>query len=217
MAARTNRPNHDEKTRQKIQVSQLINRLQKHVLGEVEMTPSQVRSAEILLKKTLPDLQSTKITGIESQNVPENMRASCYLCNDIKNDTRLEELGWKINPLPNKTNDWLGLTEYSEKLQNVGYSTRIKKGDLSLHQAPKKSVSTVTEQIVKIGSLIRTCLPGKKKRRKYKVIMLNNGKISLCEMWQNTISQEWQTSKNKQTFFELELTRTEVISEVSPK
>ena len=39
-----------------------MNRLHKHVEGEVEMTASQIRAAEILLKKSLPDLQSTDIT-----------------------------------------------------------------------------------------------------------------------------------------------------------
>ena len=51
-------PKHDEKTRLKIQTSQIINRLNSFVNGEVEMTSSQVRAAEILLKKSLPDLQS---------------------------------------------------------------------------------------------------------------------------------------------------------------
>lgn len=60
MAARLN-PAHDERTRAKIQTSQLLNRLMSHANGEVEMTPTQVRAAEILLKKTLPDLSSVEI------------------------------------------------------------------------------------------------------------------------------------------------------------
>ena len=63
MAARKRRVQHDEKTRQKIQTSQLINRLTNHVLNNEEMSASQVRATEILLKKTLPDLQSTDITS----------------------------------------------------------------------------------------------------------------------------------------------------------
>ena len=49
--------------RQKIRTSQLINRLQNHVDGEVEMVPSQVTAALGLLKKSLPDLQATIISG----------------------------------------------------------------------------------------------------------------------------------------------------------
>lgn len=61
MAARKNRITHDAKTRQKIQASQIVNRLINHTLGEVEMTSTQVRAAEILLKKTLPDLSQMTI------------------------------------------------------------------------------------------------------------------------------------------------------------
>lgn len=53
------------KTREKIQTSQLINRLQNHALSEEvnELKPSQLKAIEILLKKSLPDLQSTEVTG----------------------------------------------------------------------------------------------------------------------------------------------------------
>lgn len=63
MAARVRKIRHDEETRAKIQTSQLINRLQSHVLGKVELSPTQVRSAEILLKKTIPDLSATELSG----------------------------------------------------------------------------------------------------------------------------------------------------------
>lgn len=52
---------HDENTRKKIQAAHIINRLTGHVMGELDLTASQVKAAEILLKKTLPDLQSTSI------------------------------------------------------------------------------------------------------------------------------------------------------------
>lgn len=64
MAARLN-PSHDLRTREKIQTSQLINRLQSNALGELEkeMSPGQVKSAEILLRKILPDVSATELTG----------------------------------------------------------------------------------------------------------------------------------------------------------
>ena len=62
MAARTTKIRHDENTRLKIQATQLVNRLQDHALGKVDMTPTQGRSAEVLLRKILPDLSSTDIT-----------------------------------------------------------------------------------------------------------------------------------------------------------
>lgn len=60
MAARTKKIRHDEETRLKIQASQIVNRLQDHIFGKIELTPTQVRCAEVLLKKTIPDLSSTE-------------------------------------------------------------------------------------------------------------------------------------------------------------
>ena len=50
-----------QKTRDKIRATKLVTRLQEHVLGEVEMSTSQVRAAEMLLKKILPDLSSVEM------------------------------------------------------------------------------------------------------------------------------------------------------------
>lgn len=61
MAARTKRITHDQKTRAKIQTSQLMNRLTDHVLGKCEMTATQVTAALGLIKKTLPDLSAVEM------------------------------------------------------------------------------------------------------------------------------------------------------------
>lgn len=63
MAARTVKIRHDEETRAKIQTSQLINRLQGHVAGEFDLKPTQVQAALGLLRKTLPDLTATELSG----------------------------------------------------------------------------------------------------------------------------------------------------------
>ena len=62
MATRLNKRQADS-TRLKIQTSQLINRLTDHINGTVELSSTQVRAAEILLKKSLPDLTSQELTG----------------------------------------------------------------------------------------------------------------------------------------------------------
>lgn len=62
MAARKNL-SHPEKVRERIRTSQLVRRLTKHVLGKVEMEPTQVTAALGLLKKTLPDLSAVEHTG----------------------------------------------------------------------------------------------------------------------------------------------------------
>jgi len=46
----------------------LVNRLVDHILGKVEMSPSQVRSAEILLRKTLPDLTAIDMDAQVNDN-----------------------------------------------------------------------------------------------------------------------------------------------------
>lgn len=68
MAARL-RKTHQDDVREKIQASQIINRLSGHVSGEIEMSPTQVRAAEILLKKTLPDLSGVEISGDEENPI----------------------------------------------------------------------------------------------------------------------------------------------------
>ena len=52
-----------EATRQKIRAAYLIRRLQQHVAGKIKMTAEQVRSADILLRKIVPDLTQTQVTG----------------------------------------------------------------------------------------------------------------------------------------------------------
>jgi hypothetical protein len=66
--ARLNRRQADT-CRQAIQTTYLINRLHKHIEGEVELTMAQIRAAEILLKKSLPDLSAVELTGDEDNPV----------------------------------------------------------------------------------------------------------------------------------------------------
>src|SRR5262245_22917650 len=47
--------------REKIRTSQLINRLQKFAFGEIDLTMTQVRAIEILLRKSVPDLAAVEI------------------------------------------------------------------------------------------------------------------------------------------------------------
>ena len=49
-----------DKWRARIEVSKLVNQLQMHVIGDVELSASQVSAANILLKKVLPDQTENK-------------------------------------------------------------------------------------------------------------------------------------------------------------
>jgi len=67
MAARL-RKTHQEDVRTKIKIGNIIDRLEKHVAGEIELSASQVTSAKILLDKTMSNApqivdQKTELTG----------------------------------------------------------------------------------------------------------------------------------------------------------
>lgn len=53
----------NEKWRGRIQTGVLLDRLQKHAFGEIEMTAAQVKSAEVVLRKTIPDLKAIEHSG----------------------------------------------------------------------------------------------------------------------------------------------------------
>ena len=55
--------------RTKIKVGVLLEMLEAHATGRRKMDASQVRAAEILLKKVLPDLSRTEHSGEATENV----------------------------------------------------------------------------------------------------------------------------------------------------
>jgi hypothetical protein len=58
MAARTRRIELNEKWKDGVRVGNLMNRLQKCAEGEIEMTQTQLKATEIILKKLLPDMKA---------------------------------------------------------------------------------------------------------------------------------------------------------------
>jgi hypothetical protein len=67
------RAHHQDEVRAKIQTSQLINRLQDHISDKIELSSTQIKAIEILLKRTLPELSSIEHTGDPDQ--PVELRA----------------------------------------------------------------------------------------------------------------------------------------------
>jgi hypothetical protein len=65
-----------EVVRQKIRTSMLINRLQNHVLGRIDMSKTQLQAAGILLRKTLPDMiaQTVSMRPLEAMADDELLR-----------------------------------------------------------------------------------------------------------------------------------------------
>ena len=68
MATRLNKF-HADWVKQKIQASQLVNRLQSCAMGEIELSKEQIRCIEILLKKSIPDLAAVQVSGDEENPV----------------------------------------------------------------------------------------------------------------------------------------------------
>jgi hypothetical protein len=54
---------HDDLTRQRIKAAQIINRLQACINGTVKLSSEQIRCAEILLRKCLPDLIAAEVAS----------------------------------------------------------------------------------------------------------------------------------------------------------
>jgi hypothetical protein len=61
MGARTVRIKLNDRWRERIRIGVLIKRLDDHAVGNIEMTPTQIKATEILLRKVAPDL--TAISG----------------------------------------------------------------------------------------------------------------------------------------------------------
>lgn len=70
MAARL-RVRHQDEIRHKIQTTQLIKKLQEHALSndETEISNSRMKAIEILLRKSLPDLSATELSGPDGDPV----------------------------------------------------------------------------------------------------------------------------------------------------
>lgn len=75
MAARLNR-RHQDTIREKIKVSNIIDRLEKHVAGEIELSATQVTSAKILLDKTMSNAPviTENTTDLRMQQAPQDLR-----------------------------------------------------------------------------------------------------------------------------------------------
>ena len=71
MAARI-RKSHQDDVRKRIEVSNLITRVQKYANGELsdeDISPNRLNAIKLLLNKALPDLQSIELTGDSSKPI----------------------------------------------------------------------------------------------------------------------------------------------------
>lgn len=73
MAARLNR-HHSEEIRQKIQASVIIDRLERHINGELELSSTQIAAAQTLLDRSVPKLSQIQHVGDEDQPLQHEHR-----------------------------------------------------------------------------------------------------------------------------------------------
>jgi hypothetical protein len=73
MAARLNR-HHSEEIRQKIQASVIIDRLTKHVNGELELSSTQIAAAQTLLDRSVPKLSQIQHVGDADNPVAHSLK-----------------------------------------------------------------------------------------------------------------------------------------------
>lgn len=66
---------HSPLTRARIKTGMLIKRLSDHVEGKCELTATQVRAAEVLLRKKMPDLSTSHIEGTVVHSFVDFLRA----------------------------------------------------------------------------------------------------------------------------------------------
>ena len=78
-------PFHPDEVRAKIRATELVNRLQSHIFDGLELSMSQIRGIEILLRKCIPDLSTTTI------NADINVRYVAHLPEPISRQAWLQK------------------------------------------------------------------------------------------------------------------------------
>ena len=73
MAARSRKVELDQEWRDRIKVGVLLNRLMNHAIGDVEMSSTQIKAAEILLRKRVPDLAAVQHSGDDKSPISINL------------------------------------------------------------------------------------------------------------------------------------------------
>ena len=87
-----NRPGLSENTRLRIKTTKIVQRLHDFVYGKVEMSPAQVRAAEVLLNKTLPNLQAIEV-DLTGDNVQRVINAQPMTADEWTTEYSLESPG----------------------------------------------------------------------------------------------------------------------------
>lgn len=69
MAARKNKITLSDTWRERISAGVIMERVLKHLNGEIELSNTQMQAAKLLLSKIVPDLSSTTLTGADGKDL----------------------------------------------------------------------------------------------------------------------------------------------------
>lgn len=84
-----------------IQAGVLVNRLKRHAKGEIEMTPTQVQAAKILLDRALPTLSSVEQTVLDpASSMTEDQIIAQMTEIALKHPHLIRQLNAKLGPAP---------------------------------------------------------------------------------------------------------------------
>ena len=64
---------HADKTKDLIRASQLLNRLNSFVNGEVDLSPAQVQAAKIIIGKVIPDTRYVEHAGVNGEPIAHSL------------------------------------------------------------------------------------------------------------------------------------------------
>ena len=91
-----------QRARERIAGTKIIDRLVAHVNGEIDMTPTQVRAAAILLNKVLPDVKSVEVDVHEQLNAVSYHRLTDEQLMAIAAPGLPEAIEGEVVPTPRK-------------------------------------------------------------------------------------------------------------------
>lgn len=86
------RPERQEEVRAKIQATHIVNRLQQHGDGTIELSPTQIKAYEILLNKSLASLQATEITEVSKNDKLSEAEILAKIADIVKREPRLADM-----------------------------------------------------------------------------------------------------------------------------
>lgn len=98
---RAMRPQHQDEVRAKIQAANLVTLLQKNVAGELkhpitkepyELSPGRIKSAEILLSKSLSTLSATEVVSVNANDRMTESEILAKIADLLRTDPRLIQL-----------------------------------------------------------------------------------------------------------------------------